>query len=175
MTLQLTMRAVGSAEMQDVRGGCSLTTQSLGLQLSPFPIRSHGRQHGSFLLYLLQNMEDNCFVMKAISLKMMPFSMNLTVMRSCSHIWQSTVGSFTNVLTSLCQTQTANKKLKMFSFSPFSRFMSEVPATNESTMLLVKRRWLSAEGLVVTIKHFCHTAGSTLILSLEEHASPTKV
>ena len=28
---------------------CSLTTQSLGLQVSPFPIRSQGRQYGSSL------------------------------------------------------------------------------------------------------------------------------
>lgn len=99
------MRAAGSGEMQDVRGGRSLTTQSLCLQLTPFPIRSQGRQYGSFLLYLLQNMEDNCFVMKAISLKIMPFSINLTAMRNCSHIWWSTLGSFANILPSVPQTQ----------------------------------------------------------------------
>lgn len=105
MTLKLTVRMAGNAEMQDLSRGCSLTTQSLGLKLSPYPIRSQDRQYVSFLHYLLQNMEDNCFVSKAISLKLMPFSINLTVTRSCSNICWSTLDSFNNVLTSLLQTK----------------------------------------------------------------------
>lgn len=47
--------------------------------------------------------------------------------------------------------------------------MDEVSDTNWST-LVVKRWQLLVEGLFVTIKHFGHTVGSHIILSLDEHA-----
>lgn len=123
------MRAVASAEMKAVREYNHLQLSLWACSSVVFPLV---RQYSSFLLYLLQNMEDSCFSMKTISLKIMLFSINLLVMRSCWHIWWSKLAAFTNVLLVCLKHKTATKKLKMFSSSPFSYFMHEVPDTEYS-------------------------------------------
>lgn len=112
---------------------CKMKGEHDCLQLSLWACSSvhfpFGSQFSSFLLYLLQNMDDNCFLTKTISLKIVPYSINLSVMRSCRHIWWSTLAAFANVLLVCFKHKTATKKVKMFSFSPFSCFMREVPDT----------------------------------------------
>lgn len=126
MTLQLSMRAVASAEMQAVRECDCLQLSLWACSSVLFPL---GRQYSSLLLYLLQNMEDSCFLMKTISLKIMLFSINLLATRRCSHIWWSTLAAFTSVLLVCLKHKTATKKLKMFSSSHFSCFMHVVSDT----------------------------------------------
>lgn len=66
MTLRLSMRAAARAEIQAVREYECLQLSLWACSSVLFPL---GRQYSSSLLYLLQNMEDSCFLMKTINLK----------------------------------------------------------------------------------------------------------
>lgn len=119
------MRAVASTEMKAVREYNHLQLSFWACSSVLFPL---GRQYNSFLLYMLQNMEDNFL----ISFKIMLFSINLLAMSGCWHIWWSMLAAFINVLLVWLKHKTATKNLKMFSSSPFSYFMHEVPDTEYS-------------------------------------------
>lgn len=145
-----------------------LQLKSLGLQLSPFPIRSQGRQYGSFLLYLLQNMEDNCFVMKndAIFYKL----------DSCENSQPCLVAN----IRFICQctswfasnTRLLRRNWKCLPLAPSHDSCMEFPTEiRVHCFLLQGGSWLLKDWLSLSVKYFCHTVGSALIVSLDEHAS----
>lgn len=119
MTLQLSMKAVASSEMQAVSSVSGLAAL--------FPLSGY---YSSFPLYLLQNMEDSCFLMKTISLK------NHAILCKCIGYEKLQTYLVVNIscihqcITTLLETEGCYQETEsVFSSSPLSCFMHEVADT----------------------------------------------
>lgn len=171
MTLQLSMRAVASAEMQVVREYDCFQLSLWVCSSIRFPL---GTQYNSFLLYLLQNMEDSCFLMKTTSLKKLCHSLLMY------QLWEAVdiFGGQHQLHLPRYYWFAWNKRLLPRNWECFFLLiLSHASCLKFLTQSRVHCSQLKGgssflKGWFTTmIKHFHHTVGSTLILSLDEHAS----